>query len=86
MRSLFAMALREFRDATSILNIDEEIQCCRSLPARQTIRVLTAFVDTGDVQKVSNGRTAGKYNENAPKEGPGPGNAVDPEGWLASAS
>ena len=60
LRSLFAMALRDFRDATSILNIDEEIQCCRSLPARRTIRVLTAFVDTRDVQKVNNGSRAKK--------------------------
>jgi hypothetical protein len=54
LRSLFALALRDFRDATGILNIDGEIQCCRPLPARQKITVLTAFVDTGDVQKVSN--------------------------------
>ena len=60
LRSLFAVALRDFRGAIGILSTDENIQCCRSLPARRTIRVLTAFVDTGDVQEVSNGWRAGK--------------------------
>jgi hypothetical protein len=60
LRSLFAMALQDFRDATGILNIDKETQYCRSLPARRTTRVLTVFVDIGDVQEENNGSRAKK--------------------------
>ena len=45
--------------------------------------MLTAFVDTGDVQKVSNSWRAGKQKDDALDEGPGSGNAVDPESRLA---
>ena len=48
--------------------------------------MLTAFVDTGNVQKVSNSWRAGKQKDDALDEGPGSGNAVDPESRLAHRS
>lgn len=47
--SLSAAALRGFR--AGIVNVVEEIQCCRPPLVRQRDRVLIAFVETGGVRK-----------------------------------
>jgi hypothetical protein len=78
-----AVALRDFRDATGILNLDEEIQCCRSLPARRTIRVLTAFVDTGRCSSSNQWSEGGEVKRRCAQGVSRSGNAVDPEGWMA---
>lgn len=46
-----AAALWEFRDATGILDVAEETQCCRPPLVGRRNKVLAALVKTGSVRK-----------------------------------
>jgi hypothetical protein len=48
--------------------------------------VLTALVETRGIRKRVLGGEVGKYKDNEPMEGPGRGDAADPEGSTATPS